>query len=590
MKVNPVNKEPLYRLFSYLPPYKGYIFLALIAMVIAAATSSLMALLMGKLTDLGFYQKNGLVAIWAPIALIGISVLHGGGQFCSSYLLQMVSQKVLVQIRGLMFDNMIRWPEETVQQEQSGRVVSRFVNEASQALSSASEVLTVLVRDSLQVIALMCVLLWHNWQLTAVTLVVAPFLVVILRTVSKKLKKLTSDSQVTFGAMLNVLGETYKSERLIKVYDAYKFEAERFGHVNRRLQGLTMRQQVVKGLGTPLTQLVSMCGVSVVVFVALVQAQHGTLSLSEFVTYISAMLLMMPAIRKLANLNGTIARMAAAAESLFQMIDVPLEKDPGTKTLGRAKGKVEFRNVCYKYPQALEPSLKDFSLKVEAGSMVALVGASGAGKSTIINMIPRFMIPASGEILMDDIPQNELTLASIREQIAIVTQEVMLFDDTIAANIAFGAGREVSEEEIMKAAEAAYLLPLIQSLPEGINTRIGESGAKLSGGQRQRVSIARALLKNAPILLLDEATSALDTESEKYIQASLDKLRSGRTSFVVAHRLSTIVDADCIVVLDQGAIVETGTHFELLQKDGPYAHLYKIQFSKQVDKHHSEGK
>ncbi len=590
MKVNPVNKEPLYRLFSYLPPYKGYIFLALIAMVIAAATSSLMALLMGKLTDLGFYQKNGLVAIWAPIALIGISVLHGGGQFCSSYLLQMVSQKVLVQIRGLMFDNMIRWPEETVQQEQSGRVVSRFVNEASQALSSASEVLTVLVRDSLQVIALMCVLLWHNWQLTAVTLVVAPFLVVILRTVSKKLKKLTSDSQVTFGAMLNVLGETYKSERLIKVYDAYKFEAERFGHVNRRLQGLTMRQQVVKGLGTPLTQLVSMCGVSVVVFVALVQAQHGTLSLSEFVTYISAMLLMMPAIRKLANLNGTIARMAAAAESLFQMIDVPLEKDPGTKTLGRAKGKVEFRNVCYQYPQALEPSLKDFSLKVEAGSMVALVGASGAGKSTIINMIPRFMIPASGEILMDDIPQNELTLASIREQIAIVTQEVMLFDDTIAANIAFGAGREVSEEEIMKAAEAAYLLPLIQSLPEGINTRIGESGAKLSGGQRQRVSIARALLKNAPILLLDEATSALDTESEKYIQASLDKLRSGRTSFVVAHRLSTIVDADCIVVLDQGAIVETGTHFELLQKDGPYAHLYKIQFSKQVDKHHSEGK
>lgn len=586
MKVNSVNKEPLHRLFSYLPPYKGYIFLALIAMVIAAATSSLMALLMGKLTDLGFYQKNGLVAIWAPIALIGISVLHGGGQFCSSYLLQMVSQKVLVRIRGLMFDNMIRWPEETVQQEQSGRVVSRFVNEASQALSSASEVLTVLVRDSLQVIALMCVLLWHNWQLTAVTLVVAPFLVIILRTVSKKLKKLTSDSQVTFGAMLNVLGETYKSERLIKVYDAYQFEAERFGHVNRRLQGLTMRQQVVKGLGTPLTQLVSMCGVSVVVFVALVQAQHGTLSLSEFVTYISAMLLMMPAIRKLANLNGTIAKMSAAAESLFQMIDVPLEKDPGTKTLGRAKGKVEFRNVCYQYPQALEPSLRDFSLKVEAGSMVALVGASGAGKSTVINMIPRFMIPASGEILMDDIPQNELTLASIREQIAIVTQEVMLFDDTIAANIAFGAGREVSEEEILKAAEAAYLLPLIQSLPDGINTRIGESGAKLSGGQRQRVSIARALLKNAPILLLDEATSALDTESEKYIQASLDKLRSGRTSFVVAHRLSTIVDAGCIVVLDQGAIVETGTHFELLQKDGPYAHLYKIQFSKQADKQH----
>ena len=572
-----VKKEPLARLFAYLPPYKLYIGLAMVAMIIAAATSSLMALLMGKLTDLGFYQKNGLVAIWAPIALIGISLLHGGGQFCSSYLLQKISQKILVDIRSLMFDRMIRWPEETVQTEQSGRVVSRFVNEASTALSSASEVLTVLVRDSLQVIALLAVLLWHNWQLTAVTFLVAPFLVVILRTVSKKLKKLTSDSQVAFGEMLSILNETYKSERLVKVYDAYKFEEDRFAHVNRRMQGLMMRQQVVKGLGTPLTQLVSMCGVAIVVFVALLQAQRGALSLAEFVTYISAMLLMMPAIRKLANLNGTIAKMGAAAESLFQMI----EKDPGKKTLDRCRGDLEFRNVSYKYPLALEPSLRNFSLKAESGKMIALVGASGAGKSTIINMIPRFFIPTEGEILMDGIPQNELTLASIRNQIAIVTQEVMLFDDTIAANISFGAGREVSEEEIMQAAEAAYLRPLIESLPEGLNTRIGEAGAKLSGGQRQRVSIARALLKNAPILLLDEATSALDTESEKFIQASLDRLREGRTSFVVAHRLSTIVDADQIVVMDQGAIVEAGTHFELLKNDGPYAHLYKIQFSKQ---------
>lgn len=581
MKSIPIKKEPLMRLFSYLPPYKFYIFLALIAMIIAAATSSLMALLMGKLTDLGFYQKNGLVAVWAPIALIGISLLHGGGQFCSSYLLQKVSQDVLVKIRSLMFDHMIRWPEETVQTQQSGRVVSRFINEASQALSSASEVLTVLVRDSLQVIALLAVLLWHNWQLTAVTFLVAPFLVIILRTVSKKLKSLTSDSQVTFGQMLAQLNETYRSERLIKVYDAYKFEEDRFAHVNRRLKGLTMRQQVVKGIGTPATQLVSMCGVAIVVFVALLQAQKGQLSLAEFVTYISAMLLMMPAIRKLANLNGTIARMGAAAESLFEMIDIPLEKDPGTKEINRVKGDVEFKNVWYKYPNALEPSLKNFSLKAQAGKMIALVGASGAGKSTIINMIPRFMVPTQGEILFDGIPQNELTLASIRKQVAIVTQEVMLFDDTIAANIAFGAGRPVTEAEIMKAAEAAYLKPLLDSLPEGLQTRIGEGGSKLSGGQRQRVSIARALLKDAPILLLDEATSALDTESEKYIQASLDKLRQGRTSFVVAHRLSTIVDADQIVVMDQGAIVETGTHFELLENDGPYAHLYKIQFSHQ---------
>ena len=259
MKSVKIKKEPLMRLFAYLPPYKFYIFLALIAMVAAAAGSSLMALLMGKLTDLGFYQKNGLVAIWAPIALIGISVLHGGGQFCSSYLLQKVSQEILVKLRSLMFDHMIRWPEEVVQSQESGRVVSRFVNEASQALSGASQVLTVLVRDSLQVAALLCVLFWHNWQLTLVTFIVAPILIYILRTVSKRLKKLTSDSQVTFGQILSQLNETYRSERLIKVYNAYKFEEERFGHINRRLDDASADRQRSRHPGNPIGQYLRCC-------------------------------------------------------------------------------------------------------------------------------------------------------------------------------------------------------------------------------------------------------------------------------------------------------------------------------------------
>ena len=582
MDATKFKKEPLGRLFAYLPPYKWFIGAALISMILSASTSPLMAMLLGKLTDLGFYEKNGLVAIWAPIALVGISVLHGAGQFGSNYLLQKVSQSVLLQVRLEMFEKMIHWPDETVQRESSGRVISRYVNEASQALSSASEVLTVMIRDSLQVISLLFLLLWHNWQLTAVTLVVGPFLILILKAVSKRMKKLQSTNQQTFGQMISLLTEIYQAERLVKIYNAYKFEEERFSHVNRMLKGLAIKSKVVQSLGTPLTQIVSMIGVAVVVFVALIQAQQNMLSFSEFVTYISAMLLMLPAIKKLAALNGNIARMSAA-QSLYEMMDIPTEKDPGTRQIGRIKGNVEFRQVSYQYPTAEQPSLTNFSLNVQAGQMVALVGASGAGKTTVINLIPRFLVPNKGEILFDGISQDELTLESIRDQIALVTQDVVLFDDTIAANIAYGAGKKATEAEIIKAAEAAYLMPLIESLPDGLNTVIGERGSKLSGGQKQRVSIARALLKNAPILLLDEATSALDTESEKYIQASLAQLQQGRTSFVVAHRLSTIVNADMIVVLDNGAIVECGTHFELLEKGGHYAHLYNIQFNDKKD-------
>ena len=316
MDTTKFQKEPLRRLFSYLPPYKWLIGAALISMIVSASTSPLMAMLLGKLTDLGFYEKNGLVAIWAPLALIGISILHGAGQFGSNYLLQKVSQSVLLQVRTEMFEKMIHWPDETVQKESSGRVISRYVNEASQALSSASEVLTVMIRDSLQVIGLLFLLLWHNWQLTAVTLVVGPFLILILKAVSTRMKKLQTTNQQTFGVMISLLTEIYQAERLVKIYNAYKFEEERFSHVNRMLKGLAIKSKVVQSLGTPLTQIVSMIGVAVVVFVALIQAQQNMLSFSEFVTYISAMLLMLPAIKKLANLNGNIARMSAAAASL----------------------------------------------------------------------------------------------------------------------------------------------------------------------------------------------------------------------------------------------------------------------------------
>ena len=580
-----VNKLPFFRdpyvsrLMGYLPPYTKKIVWAIVFMVIGSSSSSLIAVLLGKLTDMGFYEHNPVIVWWTPIGLIGITLLHSGTQYLSNYILLKVSQDVLITIRSQMFRQMINWSSQTYQRYLSGKIVSKFVNEASGALGSAAELLTVMIRDSLQIVALTAILIYHNWLLTVVTLVISPFLFLILKWISKTVKRLALGSQNTMGEMSVAIQEAYEGQRVVKVYDAYEYEKSRFGSINEKLARLSVRMRAVKTAGTPLTQLVTMMGVSVVVVFALLQAQRGMLSMGEFTTYLSAMLLLMQPIRHLSSLNGTVATMSAASESVFKMIDEAPEVDTGTKTIERASGAVSFRNVTHVYDGSTTPALENFSLEVNPVETIALVGASGSGKTTLINLIPRFWDMTSGDILIDGISQKDLTLKSLRAQIALVSQDVILFDDTIAANIAYGCREKVTDEDIRRAAEAAYLLPFIESLPDGFNTRVGEGGAKLSGGQRQRVSIARALLKNAPILLLDEATSALDTESEKFIQASLDKLMQGRTSFVVAHRLSTIENAHRIVVMQNGHIVEVGTHAELMAKGGVYANLHNIQFS-----------
>ena len=578
MKHIPILSNPyMMRLFRYLPPYKWLIIGAAVAMVVSGGASSLIALVLGKLTDMGFYDKDPSVIYWAPIALIGISIIHGGSQYLSQFLLVRVSQNVLIKVRTLMFDRVLHWDNYLIQENKCARIQAKFINEASTALGNAASIMTTIIRDSIQIVSLVCVLIYHNWRLTLLTFVVAPLLAILLRWVNKRIKRLTTQTQNIFGQLIGTLQESYEGQRVVKIYNGYEYETKRFFEVNNTLKNLLLRTQRVKAAATPLTQLITMSAVSVVVVVALLQAQSGSLTMGEFTTFLSAMLLLMPPIRHLSTLNGSTAAMTAAAESLFQTIDAEPEKDPGTRELADYQGAVRFENVGFTYPGQEKPAVENFTLDVKPGEMIALVGSSGSGKSTLINMIPRFWAPTKGEIYFDDVPQSELTLASLRSQIALVSQEVIIFDDTIAGNIAYGCKDKVTREQIERAAEAAALTEWIETLPDGLDTQVGNAGNRLSGGQRQRISIARAFLKDAKILLLDEATSALDAESERYIQESLKSLMKGRTSFVVAHRLSTIRDADRIVVMNQGKVTEIGTHSELLKLDGEYAHLCRLQ-------------
>jgi ATP-binding cassette, subfamily B, bacterial MsbA len=572
----------LHRLFRMVLGHRRVLAFALVATSVAAVTDPVLAKLTGMLTDSALLAGDTSSVLWLPAAFVGLFIVRGLATFTSSYLLNRISQSVLVELRMSMFERMLRWPSSTFENMPSGIVISKFVNEATNALNLAAEVLSTAVRDTLVVIGLLVMLVYYNWQLTLVTLVVAPVIVLTLRGFSRRLRRLNVENQAMLGEMTRTIQEAHEGQRVVKVYDGTAYENERFRHINARLRGFAMRMQVAWSAATPVTQISGAIGVAIVMTIALWQVRASEATPGDFVTFLAAALLLLPALRHLAALNGPIARMAAGAESVFRMIDLPPEVETGTRTIERASGQVVFRNVSFRYAEAGSDALSNFSLDVRPGEMIALVGPSGAGKTTVINLLPRFLRPVAGDILLDGISIQDLTLASLRRQMALVSQDVVLFDDSIAANIAYGAQRGASMERVRAAAEAAFLLPFIESLPQGFDTRIGESAVKLSGGQRQRLSIARAILKNAPILLLDEATSALDSESERYIQASLERLMQGRTSFVVAHRLSTIERADRIVVLEQGRIAEVGSHDTLLAAGGLYAHLYRIQFAQPV--------
>jgi subfamily B ATP-binding cassette protein MsbA len=573
------SRDLYLRLLNHVRPHwKGFV-LTLAATALAAATEPLFPALMKPLLDKGFGQNASAWITWMPLAIVGIFLLRGVAGFFASYGMSWVSVRVITDLRQLMFERLMRLPTSYFDAHASSVPATRIANDVNGVAGAATSTLTVLIRDSLSVLGLVAWLLYLNWKLTLVSLAVIPLTGFIIRGFSARLRRLSLAAQDGIAQMYLVLHESIRGQKVIKIFSGEAHATSRFVRVNNTLRGNGMRQAIAAAAIAPVTQIFASVGLAIVVYVALQQSAGNETTVGDFVSFITAMLLLLAPLKHLADINAPLQRGLAAAESVFRMLDETPELDTGTRELGRARGEIEFAAVSLRYATAERDALTGIDLNIRPGETVALVGPSGGGKSSLVNLVPRFYHPGGGQIRIDGHDAETLTLQSLRANIAHVGQDVFLFDDTVAANIAYGGKRDATRAEIEAAARAAHALEFIEAMPQGFDTLIGENGARISGGQRQRIAIARAILKDAPILLLDEATSALDSESERHVQAALEELMRGRTTLVIAHRLSTIEHADRIAVLSQGRIAELGTHAQLLEKGGVYANLYHLQFA-----------
>ncbi|WP_425032907.1 lipid A ABC transporter ATP-binding protein/permease MsbA [Pantoea agglomerans] len=573
------TRQTFGRLWPTISPFRLGLLVAGVALIVNAAIDPFMLTLLKTLLDDVIGKNNHGILRWMPLVIIGLILIRGVSGYISSYCISWASGKVVMTLRRRLFSHMMGMPVAFFDQQSTGTLLSRISYDCEQVASSSSGSLVTVVREGASIVGLFVMMFYYSWQLSLILLVLAPIVSLAIRIVSRRFRTISKNMQNTMGQVTSHAEQMLKGHKEVLMFGGQQVEASRFEQVSNKMRRQGMKMVSATSLSDPIIQLLASSALAFVLYAASFPSVMATLTAGSISAVFSAMLMLMRPLKSLTNVNAQFQRGMAACQTLFAILDTEQEKDEGTRVADRATGNIEFRDVTFTYPGSETPALQHINLTLPAGKTVALVGRSGSGKSTLASLLTRFYDIDSGEILLDGHDLRDYTLASLREQVALVSQHVHLFNDTVANNIAYARTDVFSREAIEKAAQMAHAMEFINKMDNGLDTVIGENGVLLSGGQRQRIAIARALLRDSPILILDEATSALDSESERAIQSALETLQQNRTTLIIAHRLSTIEKADEILLVEEGRIVERGSHQQLLQKNGAYARLYQMQFS-----------
>jgi subfamily B ATP-binding cassette protein MsbA len=579
--ISTISATDIYRrLLSYVKPYWFVFIIAIIAMLVFAATETALAAMMKPLLDGSFVERDATIIKLIPIALIALFIVRGIANFITVYGLGWIARNVIRNLRAEMFDQLLILPTSFYDKSTPGQLLAKLLYDVEQVANAATDAIITVIRDSLTILGLLLWMIYLNGYLSLIILTTVPIIGLLVYKISSRFRRISKTIQQSMGDVSHISGEVIEGNREVKTFGSQAYEIKRFEKVNQQNRRQRMKMLATDAISQPIIQLITVLGLSVVIYLATLPNMLDQITPGSFISFVTAMFMILTPLKRLTKINAKLQRGIAAAQSIFELLDEQPEQDLGNKIVSRVQGDIQYKNVSFSYSSCNDTTTKtldSISFHAKPGQTIAFVGHSGSGKTTLVSLLARFYPLSQGKIEIDGMDINELTLRSLRQQISLVNQQVILFNDTIANNIAYGQ-KDVTNDQIIAAAKAAYAWSFIERLPDGLATEVGQNGVLLSGGQRQRIAIARALLRDAPILILDEATASLDSEAERHIQLALEALMKQRTTLVIAHRLSTIEKADLIIVMHEGKIVESGTHTELLTKGQHYAELHRLQF------------